>query len=122
MAGQLLVAQPRGCGARLSGGTAIPAEPSFSADDDSGAERDAAIASPARTLAAVAVLGLVVGLAVLPILAGFGMAPGAVVQAAAGLGSLVAVLGGVKLAAVAWGLLARFSARPGRGVAAASVD
>src|SRR5258708_12102197 len=106
MAGQLLVAQPRGCGTRLSGGTAIPAEPSFGAGEDSGAEGDAAGAQPVRVLAAIALLALVVGLAVLPVLVGFRLAPRPVVEIAAGLGSLVSVVGGVKLAATNCGLVA----------------
>jgi len=68
------------------------------------------------------VLGLVVGLAVLPVLVGFGLAPGPVVQVAGGLGSLVAVVGGVKLTAVIWGLVARSAASPGPRVAAPSID
>jgi len=97
MAGQLLVAQPCGRGVRLNGGNSIPAQPSFGAGEDSGAEEDGAPARPATTPALIVVLGLVVGLAVLPALVGFGMAPSPVVLVAAGLGSLVAVLRGVKL-------------------------
>lgn len=101
---------------------AIPAEPSFGAGEFSGAEEDAAGAQPARVLAAIALLGLVVGLAVLPALVGFGVAPGPVLQAAAGLGSLVAVVGGVKLASVVWGLAARFAASQGHWAAEPSID
>src|SRR5258707_3076198 len=122
MAGQLLVAQPRGCGTRLSGGTAIPTEPSFGAGEDSEAEEDAASARPARVLAVIALLALVLSLALLPALVGFALAPGPVVRLAAGLGSLVAVVGGVKLAAVIWGLVARFAASPGRREAATAID
>src|SRR5260370_37572136 len=93
MAGQLLVAQPRGCGTRLSGGTAIPAEPSFGAGEDSGAEGDAAGAQPVRVLAAIALRALVASLAGLPVLVGLGLAPRPVVESAAGLGSLAAEAG-----------------------------
>jgi hypothetical protein len=73
-------------------------------------------------LAVIAVLGLVVGLAALPVLVGLGVANRPAVQFAAGLGSLVAVLGGVKLAAAIWGLVARFATSQGPQVAAASID
>ncbi|TMC53981.1 MAG: hypothetical protein E6J20_06225 [Chloroflexi bacterium] len=58
----------------------------------------------------------------LPVLIGFGVAPGPVIQVVAGLGSLVAVARGVKLAAVIWGLAARFATSPRLREIAASID
>jgi len=63
-------------------------------------------APPGRAVAAIAVLGLAVALAVLPALLGFGVAPRPVLQAAASLAGLVAVVGGVKLAAMCSGMAA----------------
>jgi hypothetical protein len=75
-----------------------------------------------QVLAAVGVAGLAVGLAVLPALVVFGVATDAVGSAAAvALGSLAAVWGGVKAAAVILGA-AGFVRRPRAGVLAASID
>jgi hypothetical protein len=61
------------------------------------------------------------GMAVLPALVVFGVATGTVAGAAVGLGSLAAVWGGVKAAAVILGA-AGFMRRPRAGVLAASID
>ena len=82
---------------------------------------DTAVASRARTVAAVGVVTAAVGLAVLPMLVAFGVAIDAVARAAVGLGSLVAIGGGVKTAAVILGA-ARFVPRRRDGVLAASGD
>jgi hypothetical protein len=95
MAGQLLVAQPHGCGARLRRTTAIPAQ--FLED----AEGEVASATLTLSLGAVAIAALAVAPAVLPALVASGPAPlGLTFVAAAGF--LVAVLGGGKVALVAW--------------------
>jgi hypothetical protein len=82
---------------------------------------DGAIARPSQVLAAVGVVGLAVGLAVLPVLVALGFATGAVAGAAVGFGSLAAVWGGAKAAAVILGA-AGFVRRPRAGVLAASID
>jgi len=95
--------------------TAIPAQPG----EEEAAER--ALASPARTIASVAVFGAAVALAVLPAVvvlgAGRGLAGAAVVCA----GALVVAVGGVKLAAVAT-VAARFAAGRRSKYARQSVD
>ena len=60
------------------------------------------------------------GLAVLPMLVAFGVATGAVDRTAVGLGSLAAIWGGVKAAAVILGA-AGFVRRPREWVSAASM-
>ena len=84
-------------------------------------EEDVAPLRPGRAIALVGVVLLAVGLAVLPVLVGSGSAPRPVALVAAGLGSLVAVFGGVKLAAVILGA-ARFRAEPSTRVPAAGID
>jgi hypothetical protein len=64
---------------------------------------------------------LAVALAVLPLLVAFGVASGGVVAAGVGLGSLAAIWGGVKAAAVILGA-AGFLRRPRERVLAASSD
>jgi hypothetical protein len=64
---------------------------------------DGAIAQPGQVLAAVGVVGLAVGLAVLPMLVALGFATGAVAGAAVGLGSLAAIWRGVEAAALILG-------------------
>jgi hypothetical protein len=66
-------------------------------------------------------MGLAVALAVLPALVAFGVATESVARVAVGLGGLVAVLGGVKLAAATLGAL-RFAANPSGRVSEASFD
>jgi len=83
---------------------------------------DVAPAPAGRATAAIVVLGLAVALAVLPALIGIGVAPRPVWQVAAGLGCLVAVVGGVKLAAAHRRLAARVEASPVRRASAASID
>ena len=74
-----------------------------------------------QVLAAVGVVVLAVGMAVLPMLVALGGAPGAVARTAVGLGSLAAVWGGVKAAAVVLGA-AEYARRPRRTDIAASCD
>jgi hypothetical protein len=64
---------------------------------------------------------LAVALALLPLLVAFGVAGGVVTSAGAGLGSLAAVSGGVKAAALILGA-AGFVRRPRERVLAASSD
>ena len=80
--------------------TAIPAQFGLGLDSDADVEEDVAAAQPGHAAAAIAVLGMAVGLAVLPGLIGFGLLPGRGGQVAAALGGLVAVVGGTKLAGV----------------------
>ena len=123
MAGQLLVAQLRWCAARLNGGTAIPAEIALAAGEAADGEEVVALAGPGRVAALVAVVGVAVGLAVLPALIGLGLGPSSFWErVAAGLGGLVAVVGGVKLAAMAVGLLFRVKAGPRNHLAADFID
>jgi len=75
----------------------------------------------ARTAALAAVLAMTIALAALPVLVGSGLVPVAG-WLAAGLGSLVGVAGGVKLAAMGLGLLARFATGRAPMAAAASMD
>ena len=82
---------------------------------------EAAPATAARTAALIAVLCMTIALATLPVLVGFGLVPFAG-WLADGLGSLAAVAGGVKLAAMGWGLLARFETGRAPMAAAASMD
>jgi len=122
MAGQLLVSQPIGCEARLRGRTAIPAEfaEQGRAREVTDLAPDEVVVTPGRAVALVALAGLVLALAVLPALVGLRIVPAASGSAAVGL--LVAVVGRVKLAAVGWGLAARFvAARPLR-IGATAVD
>src|SRR5438270_7527291 len=124
MAGQLLVSQPNGCEARLRGRTAIPAEfaEQGRAREVTDLAPDEVVVTPGRAVALVALAGLVLALAVLPALVGLRIVPAASGSAAVGVGLLVAVVGGVKLAAVGWGLAARFvAARPLR-IGATAVD
>jgi len=72
-----------------------------------------------QVLAGLGVVGLAVALAVLPMLVAFGVATDAVAGAGVTLGSLVAVGGGVKSAAVILGV-AWFVLRPRRVLAASS--
>jgi hypothetical protein len=75
-----------------------------------------------RAIALFAVAGLGVALVALPPLIGFGLAPRPVGQVAAGLGSLLAVAVGVKVAAVSWGQVARFVLGLAHRRTAASID
>jgi hypothetical protein len=83
-------------------------------------EEDVAPVHSGRAIALIAVVVLGVALAALPPLIGFGLAPGPVGQLGAGLGSLVAVAVGVKVAAVCWGKVARFVSSPAHRRTAAS--
>ena len=85
-------------------------------------EEDVAPVHSGRAIALIALVGLAVGLAALPALIGIGLAPGPVGQVAAGLGSLVAVAGGVKLAALCWGQVARVVSSAAHWGTAASID
>jgi hypothetical protein len=85
-------------------------------------EADVARLHSGRAIALIAVVGLGVGLAALPALIGLGLAPRPVGQVAEGLGSLVAVAGGVKLVAVCWGQVARVASSPAHRPTAASID
>lgn len=78
-------------------------------------------AEPGRATAAIGVLGLAVALAVLPALIGLGVAPRPAGLVAACVVGLSAVVGGVKVAAVALGA-ARVRAGPVPQITAASVD
>lgn len=82
-------------------------------------EGSADAASAARAIAAVAVWGGAVILAVLPALVGFGIIPRPVVS---GMATLAAVAGGAKLAVMAWGLTGRWLQRLGPWTAAASIE
>src|SRR2546425_8279900 len=106
MAGQLLVSQPDGCGARLRGRTAIPLEfaRQGQAREVTDLAPDEVAATAGRAASLVAAAGLAIGLAALPVLVA--IAPGAGRWLAVGAGGLVAVAGGVKLAAVGRGLAA----------------
>ena len=75
-----------------------------------------------RGVAALAVGGSAVALAVLPAMVGLGLASGAVAYLAAGLGCLAAAWGGVKLAVAAWGLASARAHPPGRQVFPASIE
>ena len=75
-----------------------------------------------RTAALIGVAVMAIGLAALPVVVALGPAPGAGAWLAAGAGSLVAVVGGVKLAAMAWGIATRLATRRMPQVAAASTD
>lgn len=76
--------------------TAIPAEPG----EQEAAER--ALASPARAIASIAVIGVALALAVLPALVALGPGRGLAGVVAVGAGALAVVaVGGVKLAALA---------------------
>ena len=101
MAGQLLVSQPWGCEARLRGRTAIPSEfaAQGSAREVTDLAPDEVAATAGRAAALVAVLGVAIGLAMVPVLVV--LVPVTGQWLAAGAASLVAVVGGVKLAA--WG-------------------
>ena len=122
MAGQLLVSQPWGCEARLRGRTAIPSEfaAQGSAREVTDLAPDEVAATAGRAASLVAAAGLAIGLGALPVL--IAVAPGAGQWLAAGVGSLVAVAGGVKFAAVGWALAARFEADGTLRVAAAPID
>lgn len=86
-------------------------------------EEEVALARPGRAAIGAAVVALAVVLPLLPVVLGLGLAPASVREAVAGvLGSLVAIVGGVKFAAAAWGLVARLTAGEGAQLAAASVD
>ena len=81
-----------------------------------------ATASAGRVAAALVVGGVAVARAVLHALVGFGLRPAPGGWPAGGLGSLVAIAGGVKLAVAAGGLAVRFSTARWLRVASASVD
>jgi len=83
---------------------------------------DQAPASAGRTAAGLLVVVLVMTLAVLPAAVALGAAGVAVATVTAWLGATAAALGGVKLAAAAWGLLARLFERPRLGSVAARID
>ena len=85
-------------------------------------EGEVASLSVVRGLAALAVGGFAVALAVLPALVGLGLASGAVAYAAAGLGGLAAAWGVGKLAVAAWGLVSAWAGSTGRQDVAVSVD
>lgn len=86
-------------------------------------EEEVALAQPGRAAALIGVVALAVALPLLPIVLGLGLAPAPAQDlVAAGLGSLVAFVGGVKFAAAAWGLIVRFRAGSGAQFAAASID
>ena len=101
MAGHLLVSQPYGCEAQLRGRTAIPSEfaAQGSAREVTDLAPDEVAATAGRAAALVAVLGVAIGLAIVPVLVVLVPVTGQWLAAAAA--SLVAVVGGVKLAA--WG-------------------
>src|SRR2546430_17687020 len=103
MAGQFLVPQPDGCGARLRGRTAIPLEfaRQGQAREVTDLAPDEVAATAGRAASLVAAAGLAIGLAALPVLVA--IAPGAGRWLAVGAGSLGAVAGAGKLAAVGWG-------------------
>jgi hypothetical protein len=101
--------------------TAIAAETGLVEGLDADVEEGVAPAGGGRVLAVLAVLGLAVALAVLPALIAFGVAPGPVRQVAVGLGSLVAVAGGVRLAVVVVGLV-RFASSQAAEIASAAID
>jgi hypothetical protein len=67
-------------------------------------EDESARGGGGRTAALLGAVGLAVVMVALPAL----VALGAVPEVAAGLASLVAVVGGVKVAATVWGLVAAF--------------
>jgi hypothetical protein len=101
----------------------IPAKFELGANGVTEMEEEGGLAQPGRAAVGVMVIGLAVALPVLPVVLVLGLAPAALREAAAAvLGSLVAIVGGVKLAAAAWGLVARLTAGRGTQVAAASVD
>ena len=83
---------------------------------------DQAPASAGRTAAGLLVVVLVMTVAVLPAAVALGAADVAVATVTAWLGGTEVALGGVKLAAAAWGLLARLFERPRLGSVAASID
>ena len=74
-------------------------------------EGGVAMATAPRVIVAIAVMGLSAALALLPALVALGIAAGWVARAAVGLGSLVAVWGGGKVAAAILGAW-RFAATP----------
>lgn len=79
------------------------------------------LVQPGRGTAFVAVIGLVALLAVLPTVVAVG--PKAIPEVlAVGLAGLAAVIGGVKLVALAWGLAARFETSAPGVAAPASLD
>src|SRR2546427_10191258 len=98
MAGQLLVSQPDGCGARLRGRTAIPLEfaRQGQAREVTDLAPDEVAATAGRAASLVAAAGLAMGLAALPGLVA--VVPGAGRRLAVGAGSVGAVAGGVKVA------------------------
>ena len=85
-------------------------------------EGDVASLGVGRGVAALAVGVLAVTLVVLPAMVGLGLASSAVAYAAAGLGGLAAVWGGVKVALAAWGLVSAWSGSPARVPPAASIE
>ena len=99
--------------------TAIQAKFLRGEDGEADVADDAAIVRRGQVLAGLGVVGLAVALAVLPMLVAFGVATGAVASAGVWLGSLVAIGGGVKAAAVILGA-AGFVLRPRRVLAASS--
>lgn len=101
--------------------TAIPTNSRGAAGGDVDVVGDVADAGIGRSFAVVGVLGLAVGLAVLPTLLALGVGTVAMGRLAVLGPSLVAVLGGVQLAAVTLGVL-HFVRRPRGQVYAASND
>ena len=100
-----------------------PAELELGADGVTEMEEEAALAQPGRAAVGLMVIGLAVALPVLPVVLGLGLAPAPVREAAGAVfGSLVAIAGGVKFGAAAWGLVARLTAGQGAQLAAACVD
>ena len=83
---------------------------------------DEAPTSAGRTAAGLLVVALAMTMAVLPAAVALGAAGVAVATVTAWLGGLAVALSGVKLAAAAWGLLARLFERPRLGSVAASID
>jgi hypothetical protein len=83
---------------------------------------DLAPASAGRTAAGLLVAALAMTVAVLPAAVALGAAGVAGATVTAWLGGIAVVLGGVKLAAAAWGLLAWLFERPRLGSVAASID
>jgi len=82
-------------------------------------EGSARAVSAARTIAALAVVGVAVGLAVLPALFVLGLIAGPL---KAGMATVAAVAGGVKLAVTAWGLAGRWMQRTAPWTSAASIE
>ena len=123
--GQSLVAQARGCGGCYPGGTAIKVtgvdrescpRPIW---DETEAELEGASFVSTLAMGAIAATGLL--LAVLPVVIALRVLELPSGWVGAGVGSLGAALGGVKLIAMAWAVGARLSAgSPARAAVAAA--